>query len=248
MGEQLYIYISAFPNAVSYVLVKENAGVQKPIYYMSKTLRGAEIRYTKVEKMIYVFLTASKKLWPYFQYHTIIVLTYQPLRFLLWRSDTSGCLARWAIELGEFNIEYKPRLFMKAQVLMDFVVECTFLDSEGEKRLDRTLEEVSISPSRILHVDGASNAQGCGANLIFASPDGVITKYALRFGSHTTNNVAEYEALIAGLNIAKEIGVTHIKILSDSQLVVVQVQKKYEAKNQPWSNTCRRLRSYLQAS
>ena len=72
----------------------------------------------------------------------------------------------------------------------------------------------------ILHVDGASNSQKNGAHLIFANPDGVIAEYALRFDFSAMNNMAEYEVLIVGLRIIKELGIKKVKVFFDSQLVM----------------------------
>ncbi|XP_077230110.1 uncharacterized protein LOC143863306 [Tasmannia lanceolata] len=73
---------------------------------------------------------AARKLRPYFQAHTIKVLTGQPLRQILHCPDTSGRLVKWAVELSEFDIKYLPRPAIKAQVLADFIAECTMPDSD----------------------------------------------------------------------------------------------------------------------
>lgn len=59
-GEELYMYLFVIPNTISFVLVGEDVGVQKPIYYTSKRLYDVEIRYTNVEKMIYVLVITTK--------------------------------------------------------------------------------------------------------------------------------------------------------------------------------------------
>ena len=82
-----------------------------------------------------------------------------------------------------------------------------------------------------LFVDGTSNAQGSGAGLILTSPEGIDTKYALRFGFQASNNEAEYEAVIAGLNLAHSLEVNQLEVCSDSQLVVRQIEDTYEAKS-----------------
>ena len=82
-----------------------------------------------------------------------------------------------------------------------------------------------------LSVDGAANAQGNEAGLILTSPEGIYIEYALRFGFHTSNNEAEYEAVIAGLNLAHSLEVDRLEISSDSQLVVRQIEDTYEAKS-----------------
>ena len=81
-------------------------------------------------------------------------------------------------------------------------------------------------------MDGSSNEGGSGAGLILVSPKGHRMHYALRFGFKASNNEAEYEALIAGLNLGKEMNVESLKIYSDSQLVVYQVTDEYQARGE----------------
>ncbi|GJZ56947.1 reverse transcriptase domain-containing protein [Tanacetum coccineum] len=81
-----------------------------------------------------------------------------------------------------------------------------------------------------LFTDGASNFDGSGASLILVSPEGKEYTYALRFEFETTNNEAEYEALLAGVRIAKEMKVKELTIFIDSQLVANQVKGLFEAR------------------
>lgn len=83
----------------------------------------------------------------------------------------------------------------------------------------------------ILHVDGASNSQGSGAGLILASPEGVVTEYALHFLFPATNNQVEYEALLSGMKLARELRVKRLRAFTDSQLVSEQVSGEYEARD-----------------
>ena len=83
-----------------------------------------------------------------------------------------------------------------------------------------------------LSVDGAANAQGSGAGLILTSPEGIDIEYALRFGFRVSNNEAEYEAVIAGLNLAHSMEVDQLEVCSDSQLVVKQIEDTYKAKGE----------------
>ena len=92
----------------------------------------------------------------------------------------------------------------------------------------QTMNDLSIWK---LSVDGASNAQGSGAGLILTSPEGIDIEYALRFGFQASNNEAEYEAVIAGLNLAYSLEVDQLEVCSDSQLVVRQIEDTYEAKS-----------------
>ncbi|KAK3014108.1 hypothetical protein RJ639_010287 [Escallonia herrerae] len=105
--------------------ILEEDGVQKPIYYIIKVLQDVETRYPKIDKIALALIILARRLRPYFQSHTIIVLTDQPLRKVFLSPEASGRLVNWSVELGEFDIEYKPRTTIKAQALANFIVECT---------------------------------------------------------------------------------------------------------------------------
>ena len=107
-GEELFLYLVVSPVAVSTALIREEEKVQKPVYYASRVLRGAEKRYPPMEKLSFALVTAARKLKLYFQAHTIVVLTDKPLRRAMSNPDAAGRLALWAIELSEFNIQYRP--------------------------------------------------------------------------------------------------------------------------------------------
>ena len=92
-GEELFLYLAVSPAAVSAALIREEGRVQKPIYYASRALCGAEERYPPMEKLAFALVTAACKLKPYFQAHTVIVLTDKPLRRAMSNPDTVGRLA-----------------------------------------------------------------------------------------------------------------------------------------------------------
>ncbi|XP_061339423.1 uncharacterized protein LOC133286092 [Gastrolobium bilobum] len=81
-----------------------------------------------------------------------------------------------------------------------------------------------------LYVDGFSNAKGSGARMIVENPNGVAFEHSLSFDFNATNNQAEYEAMIAGLLQAKEMGARRLKVFTDSQLVTFQISGKYQTK------------------
>ncbi|CAA0832577.1 Unknown protein, partial [Striga hermonthica] len=113
--EPLYLYLGVSDVAVSAVLIRQDGLQQFPVYYVSKALHDAELRYPHMEKLAYALIIAARKLRPYFLEHSIVVFTAYPLRQILHRPDTSGRMIKWAIELGQFDIQYRPRTAIKAQ-------------------------------------------------------------------------------------------------------------------------------------
>ena len=78
-----------------------------------------------MEKLILALVTTARKLRPYLQAHTFEVTKEYPMKQVLHKPETSGRLMKWAIELSEFDIRYKPKTSIKGQVLADFVMEFT---------------------------------------------------------------------------------------------------------------------------
>ena len=232
-----YLVVSDF--ATSAALVRERDRVQQPVYYYNRALRGAEERYPKMEKLILALVTTSRKLRPYFQANTIEVPTEYPMKQTLYKPKTSGMLIKWAIELSEFDIRYKSRIMVKEQILADFIMEFNPAQSMGATQLAPDL------PIWRLSVDGAANAQGSGARLILTSPDVIDTEYALRFGFQTSNNEAEYEAVIAGLNLAHFMEADQLEVSSDSQLVVKQIEDSYDARGEKMILYLKKVREFL---
>ena len=90
-------------------MVREQEKIQWPVYYVSKRLLHAETRYPELEKLALTFMVSSKKLRPYFHAHSIEVLTNYPLHQVLQKSKASGRFLKWAIELGQFEVNFYPR-------------------------------------------------------------------------------------------------------------------------------------------
>ena len=240
-GELLTLYLAVSDFSTSAVLVRDRERVQHPVYYCSRALRGAEERYPRMEKLILALVIAARKLRPYFQAHTIEVPTEYPMKQVLHKPEVSGRLMKWAIELSEFDIRYKPKTAIKGQILADFVMEFTPVGL-----VEPTQSEDDLPIWKIL-VDGASNAQGSGVGLILTSPEGIDVEYALRFGFHASNNEAEYEAVIAGLNLAHSLEVDQLEVHSDSQLVVRQIEDTYEAKSEKMVLYLQKVRDLLKS-
>ena len=103
-----------------------------------------------MEKLILALVTTSRKLQPYFQAHTVEVPIEYPMMQILHKTETLGRIIKWAIELSEFDIRYKPRTTIKWQILAYFIMEFTLAASTEATQLTPDL------PIWRLSVNGAA--------------------------------------------------------------------------------------------
>ncbi|XP_058784412.1 uncharacterized protein LOC131659204 [Vicia villosa] len=116
--------------------------------------------------------------------------------------------------------EYESRKALEAQALADFIAEMTSITSPP-----------SAENKWTIYVDGASSNSGSGAGIILENDEGLIIEVSLVLLFTTSNNQAEYEAFLASLRLAEDVGSRQVKIYADSQLVASQVNGDYQTKN-----------------
>ena len=92
--EVLFAYIVVASYAVSLVLIRIDSGVQRPVYYVSKSLHEADVCYLPLEKTILAVVHGMRKLPHYFQSHTVVVLTQLLLKSLLRSTNYTGRVAK----------------------------------------------------------------------------------------------------------------------------------------------------------
>ena len=135
VDEVLFAYIAVASHVVSLMLIRINNGVLRPVYYVSKSLHEAEVRYLPLEKTILAVVQATRKLPYYFQSYTVVVLTQLPLQSLLRSADFTTRIAKWGTIIRAFDIKYMPRTSIKGQVLADLVAE--FAESPLKEKIEK---------------------------------------------------------------------------------------------------------------
>jgi ribonuclease HI len=165
---------------------------------------------------------AARKLKHYFKEHPITVVSTTPLSEIIRCKDATGRVAKWGIELAAHIIQYKPRTTIKSQIIADFFADW------GEHQY---LPPAPDSTYWRMNFDGSKMLGGLGASVVLTSPKGDKLQYMLQMHFRVSNNVAEYEALVHGLKLAKEIGIRRILCFGDSDLVVHQVSGEWDAKD-----------------
>ncbi|XP_074297336.1 uncharacterized protein LOC141628047 [Silene latifolia] len=141
------------------------------------------------------------------------------------KPELSGRLVKWSVHL-----KFEPRIAIKSQALADFVSDFSPTLQERADSEILTLSEAKGEQVWELHVDGASITKGAGAGLVLKSPQGELIIQAVRCEFKATNNEAEYEALILGLQLALELQISRIEVYGDSKLIVNHVNNVYTTK------------------
>uniref|UniRef100_A0A2N9EJD9 Uncharacterized protein n=1 Tax=Fagus sylvatica TaxID=28930 RepID=A0A2N9EJD9_FAGSY len=182
-GKPLRLYLASNSQAIGALIAQENDnGVEQPIYYVSRTLKDAESRYSGAERSCLALIYASQRLRHYFLAHKI---------------STMASAAVTMKYPGEIN-----EVFLAG--LADSVWTLRF--------------------------DGSSTATSAGAGIVLYKDDGEAVTKSFKFDFPCSNNAAEYEAYLAGLAIAYEMGIKHLRVIGDSNLVVCQARGEFSLK------------------
>jgi hypothetical protein len=188
--------------------------VQRLVYYMNKFLFNCETCYNQVQKLLYAILIMKHKLLHYFESHPIHVVTSFGLREIVRNHLTMGRITKWALKLMGLDITYVSQTAIKSQALADFVAEWT----ETQQPHPPVAQE-----HWSMYFDGSFTLNSIGGGIVLIPPKGDRLLYVIRLHFRTTNNMAEYEALVNGLCITAELGVQQLYIHGDSELGVNQV-------------------------
>jgi hypothetical protein len=224
-GQPLILYTMAMPTSLG-ALLAQNNDIRKEVslYYLSRTLLGAECNYPDIEKICLALVFAAQKLHHYILEHAMqLVSRADPLKYSLSRMTLSGRLAKWAMLLPQIGIVFMPHKAIKGQGLANFLSAHPIPDDFpiDDDFPDEEVFTIEI-PDRIwqMYFDGASQKSGVGAGVVFVMPDEGIIPYSFTLTSAVSNNAAEYEALIIGLEIALSMGIGTLHAYRDSQLIV----------------------------
>uniref|UniRef100_A0A2N9HSM7 Uncharacterized protein n=1 Tax=Fagus sylvatica TaxID=28930 RepID=A0A2N9HSM7_FAGSY len=236
-GKPLRLYLASNSQAIGALIAQENDnGVEQPIYYVSRTLKDAESRYSGAERSCLALIYASQRLRHYFLAHKVQLMTKShPIRSLLQRSVLSGRLAQWLLQLSQYEITAETPTAIKSQAIADLLAQFpgednSFITDEVPGEINEVFLAGLADSVWTLRFDGSSTATSAGAGIVLYKDDGEAVTKSFKFDFPCSNNAAEYEAYLAGLAIAYEMGIKHLRVIGDSNLVVCQARGEFSLK------------------
>jgi len=266
-GRPLIMYLAVFDESMGCVLGQQDETGKKEhaIYYLSKKFTDCETRYTMLEKTCCALAWAAKRLRHYLVNHTTwLISRMDPIKYIFEKAAVTGKIARWQMLLSEYDIVFKTQKAIKGSILADHLayqplddyqpIEFDFPDEEIMYLKSKDCEEPLINEGPDpnskwgLIFDGAVNAYGKGIGAVIVSPQGRHITFTARILFECTNNMAEYEACIFGIEEAIDMRIKHLDIYGDSALVINQIKGEWEthhAKLIPYRDYARRLLTYF---
>jgi len=202
-------------------LIQEFEGKERVIYYLSRRLIDAETRYSAIEKLCLCLYFSCIKLRHYLLLAECTVICKDDVvRYMLSMPIMSGRIGKWILALSEFDLRYESAKAVKGQIMADFVTQhCG------------AVEALEIVPWT-LFFDGSTCEQGAGIGIVLISPRGRKYEFSLPIVATSTNNQAEYQALIKGLELLREVHADAVEVFGDSMLVINQLAGSYECRSE----------------
>ena len=187
-----------------------------------------------------------------------------PIKYIFEKPALTGRIARWQMLLSEYDIEYHTQKAIKGSVLADHLAHQAIDDYQSVgydfpdedvmylkmQDCDEPLPDEGPDPNSRwgLVFDGAVNAYGSGIGEIIITPHGSHIPFTARLRFECTNNMAEYEACIMGIEEAINLRIKILDIYGDSTLVINQIKGKWETYHDnliPYKDYARRLMSFF---
>jgi hypothetical protein len=211
VGVPFRLYIAAEDKVIGAVLMQETEGKEYVVTYLSRRLVDAETRYTFIEKLcLCLFYECTKCRCYLSSSHCTIYGQTDVIKYMLQNPIMSGRIGKWAYALIEYDLAYEPLKSMKGQVIADFIVEHQIKDT-----YELDISYLTVTPWT-LYFDGSVCNEGQGIDIVLVSPSNAYFDFANRLETYCTNNQAEYEALLFGLELLSCMGVKHVKAFGDS--------------------------------
>ncbi|XP_077244859.1 uncharacterized protein LOC143884896 isoform X2 [Tasmannia lanceolata] len=239
-GHPLLLYLSVTETTMGCMLAQQDPETkhEKAVYYLSKKMLEYEQKYTVLEKTCLALVWATQRLRHYLLSHKVLLLSrMDPLKYLFEKPALTGRTARWLLLLSEFDITHVTQKSVKGRAIAEQLAEAPREESQHFKPMFPDEEIMMVEDEYpetgwTLYFDGAANQTGQGVGALLVSPRNEHVPVAVKLQFNCTNNMAEYEACIVGLEAALALGIENLDVYGDSKLIICQTQGEWRTKEE----------------
>jgi ribonuclease HI len=166
-----------------------------------------------------------------------------PIRSLLHRPVLFGRLAQWLLQLSQYEIIIETPTTIKSQAIADLFAQFPGEDSllishEVSGGVGEALLADLVDFTRTLKFDGSSTSNSSGDGIVLIREDGETMVKSFKLDFSCSNNPSEYEAYIIGLAITHEMGIKHLRVIGDSNLIIYQTKGEFSLKEPSLAPYC----------
>jgi ribonuclease HI len=221
LNKPFKLYVAADTQTIGSALMQEFEGKERVVAYLSRKLLDPKTRYSAAEKLCLCVYYSCTKFWHYLSNAECVVYSkFDVIKHMLSMPILNGRIGKWILALSEFKLRFESAKAIKGQIIADFITE-----HHGS-----SIDLLEITPWA-LFFDESSCGKGGGVGILLISPKGEMFEFAIPIQPTVTNNQAEYEVLLRGLQYLKEAKAISVEIFGDSELVIKQLNGQYECRN-----------------
>ena len=239
--QEFFVNPSFGEDALGAALIQKDAktGLMRPVYFSSRVMTTSEKGYKPVEVMVLSLMFAVRKFRSYLLPRPFTVITTEEhFPYVLQHMDVSARIAKWVIQLQEFDYTFKVEDSTRA-CLADLLTHKIHQKKEKEKgKVKEKASSLEDSPrvenAHALYFDGAYKRikDKAAAGIVVFSPEGdKLYGEGISLEDVHSNNEAEYQALLLGLRWCLSHGITRVNVFGDSMLIVKQMKGIWACKN-----------------
>ncbi|XP_075645319.1 uncharacterized protein LOC142616328 [Castanea sativa] len=236
-GKPLKLYLATNDEAIGALIAQDDQeGIERPVYYVSRKLKDVETHYPRAERACLALIYAAQQLRHYLLAHTVQLLTKShPIHPLLRRPVLSGRLAQWLLQLSEFKIIAITPTAVRGQAIADLLSnfpreDCWDITDEVPGDLPAVALMEAAGAAWTLRFDGSSTTSKGGDGIVLSKNTRETAAMSFKLDFPCTNNMAEYEAYLTDLTVAREMGIKHLQVIGDSNLVVCHARGDFALK------------------
>jgi ribonuclease HI len=220
LNKPFKLCVAANTQTIGSAHIQAFEGKERVVAYLSRKLLDPETRYSAAEKLcLCVYYSCTKCRHYLFNAECIVYSKFDVIKHML-SMPMNGRIGKWILALSEFEFKIESAKAVKGQIIADFITE----------HHDSSINLLEITPWP-LFFDGSSCGKGGGVGILLISPRGEMFEFVVPIQPTATNNQAEYEALLRGIQYLKEAKAISVEIFGDSELVIKQLNGQYECRN-----------------